>query len=146
MNSDNAISATSNANIAESRNQVETFKSKMSFVNDLLINVTGVVSTLITENREMSSENKQKLHDALKPIEQLTRENEFSSGEDVHDSYKEYSYLDNVFDDEVYATIHQVNAFNNVHNLDLMSNASSSSNPQENTNYTSDSENYNVSL
>ena len=61
-------------------------------------------------------------------------------------SYKEYSYLDNVFDDEVYATIHQVNAFNNVHNLDLMSNASSSSNPQENANYTSDSENYNVSL
>ena len=94
----------------------------------------------------MSSENKQKLHDALKSIEQLTRENEFSSGEDVQDSYKEYSYLDNVFDDEVYATIHQVNAFNNVHSLDLMSNASSSSNPQENANYTSDSENYNVSL
>lgn len=117
----------------------------MSFLSDLLTSLTSTVTALVEESKDMSPDTKQKVRDALKPVELLMNEAEISSGEDTLKNYQEFSDLDHVFDDELFATIHQVNAFGNAQNPDVASTVSSSSNAQDN-NYASDSETHNVSL
>ena len=137
--------AVNSASSAETRQIVEKFKLKMDFLSELLVNLTGAVTMLVEESKDMCPETKQKLHDALKPAELLLGEAESSTGEDALKTFQEFSDLDHVFDDELFATIHQINALNNTRNPDNASTVSSASNAQDNT-CTSDSDTCNVSL
>ena len=137
--------AANSANSTEVREIVEKFKTKINFLSDLLVSLAGTVTALVTENKDMCPETKQKVHDALKPVELLLNEGEISSGEEALKTYQEFSDLDHVFDDELFATIHQVNAFGNAQNPELASTVSTQSNAQD-SHYVSDSETNNVSL